>query len=365
MKNILNVCIVMLLLCIPINAISQIVIYKKDKSKIFANRYEERANNIIYWMGKNQKQLMISKEEVFKIAFNKDNKYQEQIFDEVLEYSGRLPILTNAGTYTTYIYDAIHPSALINAGAQVDDIITHVDGIPISKEDDYLFGIAGSSVDLTIIRNNKKLKATFYFYEYDFYESAIKSIASGNETHIIKYDENLATKSKVANSSSSHGYGYSYEPDYSGFTLGFIYGIGGSSFKGKEPLKFVYEFEIGYTNPYNNNFNGIKFGIHEYRKHFTGIKNNREKMYAFNYRYLFYAGRHVRTGFNVGFDLGIIYVPNANSFFWQPGFILGYDFRIYRHIRLGLVGEVYLLPTHRFSNLAVGGYGGIKLTGLF
>lgn len=366
MKNIIKLCTVIFLLYLPLNAISQIVIYKYDNSKIFANKYEVRSNNIIYWKGKSQKQHMISKDEVVKIAFFKQNKYQEEIFNENLAFSGKLPISVVKGTYTTYIYDAVAPSALINAGAQVDDIITHVDGIPIGEEyEDFLYGNKGGTLTLTLRRNNKVFNATFYLYKYNIWESLEKTIESGEVTDVIEYTETPPGGGIKNNNKSNNSVGYFAEPEYSGFTVAFTYGIGGASFKGKEPLKFVYEFELGYTNPYNNNFNGIKFGIHEYRKHFTGVKNNREKMYAFNYRYLYYAGKQVRTGFNIGFDLGLIYVPNSNGFFWQPGLIMGYDFRIYKHIRLGLVGEVYLLPTYRFSNLAVGGYGGIKLTGLF
>lgn len=365
MKNIIKICTVVLLLCLPFSVLSQIVIYKKDNAKIFADRYEVRSNNIIYWKGKSQKQSIISKEDVVKIAFFKQNKYKEEIFDDNLAYSGKLPISIGKGTYTTYIYDAIAPSALTNAGAQVDDIITHIDGIPIGQEyDDFTYGNKGGTLTLTLKRNNKTVNATFYFYKYDAWESFEKTLETGKITDVIEYTE-TPPSGVSKNNKANNSLGYFAEPDYSGFTLAFTYGVGGSSFKGKEPLKFVYEFELGYTNPYNNNFNGIKVGIHEYRKHFTGVKNNREKMYAFNYRYLYYAGKQVRTGFNVGFDIGLIYVPNSNGFFWQPGFIAGYDFRIYKHIRLGLIGEVYLLPTYRFSNLAVGGYGGIKLTGLF
>lgn len=338
-------------------AYAQVVIYKTDNEKIYCNSYEIRHNSIIYKVGKSKNTQMESLDNIYRVVKNNENKsYTYEVTNKVYAESGSIAFTVGRNQQDElYIYDAVMPAVLTNSGAQINDIITHVDGIPVKYVNkvygEWEYGHKKDYIDVTLLRGQKTIKARFYYYDYEI------DYKDEDQIKLISYQEETSTTPKSSNSKKS-GLGYYYEPDYHGFNVSFIYGVGCSSFKGKSPLKFVYEFEIGYTSPRTNFSNNFKFGIHEYRKH------NNEKMYAFNYRFLQYFGQHHRSGFNIGLDIGAIYVPNSNGFFWQPGLVMGYDFRIYRHIRLGLIGEVYLLPTYRFSNLAVGGYGGIKITGL-
>lgn len=355
MKNILILCFSIFSILMGFESKSQCIIYLNKGEKIFAHTYEIRSNNLIYSHAKTNKQLMVDLTTVYKVAYLNNGKYAEEMVSEDFRLKGRLPFIINKNKTQLYIYDAISPDALSVPGAQPNDVITHIDNFPIQSADtspSWIYGRIGDYVDITLERNGKTLKARFYYYDYSI---------DNNEQITLNYSSDMYRDNK-SNNTNSKGLGfkekYKNEPNYKGFNVSFIYGVGGASFKGKSPLKFVYEFEIGYTNPFSNSSNNFKFGIHEYRRH------NNEKMYAFNYRFLHYFSEVHRAGFNLGFDLGMIYVPNSNGFFWQPGVIMGYDFKVYRHIRLGLIGEVYLMPTYRFSNLAVGGYGGIKITGL-
>lgn len=328
---------------------SQCVIYRIKGEKIICYNAEVRSNSVIYYTNATSKKALIEpKENVYKIFNYNGSKCEVTLLEKKKAKEGHLALILSGGWSGVKISDVVDPSILQNSGLRIDDIITHVDNIPIDKfsdRDDYVYGKIGDHVKLTVSRGGKAYTGTVYYYKITGVEKK-----DGKEVTMLDL-------SSVYVSSKPSSSRVSSSEDYVGAFLTFNYGIGGASFKNKEPLKFAYEFEVGYTGP-NNFSHSFKFGIHEYRKEAN------EKMFAMNYRFMQHFGNRKRAGFLLGMDLGLLYVPNANGFFWQPGAIAGYDFHVVKHLRIGLIGTVYAIPTWNFSNVAVGGYGGVRITGL-
>lgn len=330
----------------------QSVIYLKSGEKIFCNKVDIRYNSVIYYKGKSEKQYIESKDNVYRVFDIKSGKCETTILDESVAKQGKIGV-TLASYLVVFlrgykIEDVLDQSILKRAGLQIDDEITHIDGIPIDyfkSSEDFIFGRTGDNIQLTVSRNGKSITGALYYYKI----TKIEKNADDTKTYYLDLNS-VYVSSKTPKSGGS-------SEDYAGFHTSFNFGVGGASFKNKEPLMFAYEFELGYTGP-SNFSNSFKFGIHEYRR------EGNEKMFAFNYRFMQHFGERRRAGFFLGMDLGILYVPNADGFFWQPGGIIGYDFHVVKHLRLGLVGNIYAIPTWNFSHVAVGGYGGVRITGL-
>ncbi len=354
MKNKIGILILMLCMSVRLSA-QKSIIYLKQGQKIYCDEVDIRYNSVVYYIGKKQK--IEPKENVYRVFKINGSKVLSENVDEDLAMQAKIGISlytsTSFGIKSLLIGDVVKPEILSQTDLRLDDEITHIDGIPLSyfsnlENDVFEYGRTGDYIEITVNRGGKSYKGLFYYYKITKVETDDETGKTVTYLDISSVSGVQPVKTRTKSGSSE---------DYVGVYLTFQYGVGGWSFANKDPLKFVYEFELGHTNE-NNFSNAFKFSIYE------NWRENREKTYAFNYRFMKHMGSRLRSGFFIGGDLGVVYIPNANGFLWQIGMPMGYDFHIVNHLRIGIIGNAYMVPTYNFTNIAFGGYGGIRISGI-
>ncbi|MBL0912015.1 MAG: hypothetical protein IBJ09_06545 [Bacteroidia bacterium] len=355
MKNILLPLLFSLLSTSVLSA--QNMICTKSGRHIAAENVQLTDNNVVYYVTeKNKKvQRVINKTEVYRII-KPGTTDGVHVLESSLQNSGCLAFnfaVTYGSTNMYTIGDVVDASLLPASGLQINDRITHFFGFPLnnfshSEIEEFLYGMAGDYLELTVNRDGREIQSRiqYYRYEEDDEGTNLVDISTPPITYIPPVSGNTT---RSGNSSGSA------EP--LGVYLSFQAGPGAASFRNLKPFNMMYEFEIGHCN--DNNFsNAFKFSILHH------IPENNLKLYSFQYSFTQHFGMARRSGFFLGMDLGLTYVPGGDKFFWNPGLHTGVDIKAVHNLRIGLFGNFYVLPTYDFSNVAVGGGGGLRITGI-
>jgi|GEM_PF-1618229 len=355
MKNILFP-FLLSLFCMPLlNA--QNLICTKDGRHIAAESVQLTHNNVVYYViEKNKKvQRVINKTEVYRII-KPGTTDGVHVLESSLQDGGCLAFNFGVkyGSPNIYTISDVADAALLPAsGLQINDRITHFFGFSLSNFShseikEFLYGMPGDYLELTVNRDGKEIQSRIQYYRYTKDEDG---------TNLVDLSTSPVTYIPPVTQGTTRNTSGQTTAEELGVYLSFQVGPGAASFRNLKPFNMMYEFEIGHCN--DNNFsNAFKFGILHH------IPENNLKLYTFQYSFSQHFGMARRSGFFLGMDLGLTYVPGGDKFFWNPGLHTGVDIKVVRNLRIGLFGNFYVLPTYDFSNVAVGGGGGLRITGI-
>lgn len=294
----------------------------------------------------------IPKSEVHKIVF----KNGEEEFFNVLQKDGLIGIsFTFFINDTLFITNVMDPSPAKYAGLTVGDKIVRISNTRIGnfktneKVQNLLTGAPNSTVDIEVIKVNTNQRTVVSVQrkrleDFNFYSNNV--IPSNNGTVLQAPVSNTVQENTVKDYDVQNG-----------FFGSFTFGIGGASFPALEQFSLNYEFEIGRVLPKSNVLNSFKFMIMQF-------VDDEIDLYSMKYSCVGYFGKYTKQGFFTGADFGMVIYSRGDVPLWDLALVLGYSFRVHRNIRIEIPGSVNLLPTANFSNLAVGGYIGVRLSGI-
>jgi len=381
MKN-LKVFISLLFLLLCTHVFSQDKITRLNGEEIQAQVLEIKTEIITYKKISNLTgpTYEILKSEVHKIRFKNGS---EEIINALVK-DGEIGILLHVGNGDTLIIDEVKAnSPAEEMGLMANDKIVFIGTAKVgtfkttSNAYDLLSGVPGTNVEVGIVRGKSKTPINFpVTRRKDTWTVKSTTLVNNtnNQTNVdpggqsnTSTDNGSNMGQQVTNTNTNTGTDYTTtttrttrnnntDTDVGGFYISAMPGIGGASFV--EPFLGIFEFEIGECFPGANTTVAAKFAVYH-------MPEADMALYSLKYSTTGYLGKYTKQGMFFGGDVGVAFFPRGDQPLWDFDFNLGYSFKVVNNLRIELVGSVNLMPTIAFTNVGIGGFGGVRIGGIF
>lgn len=260
---------------------------------------------------------------------------------------------------TLFINQITSNSPAANSSLEVGDKIIRINKTRVGnfknpeKAQSLLNGAPNSTVQIEVVKVNTN-KTAVYNIQRKRVEDFISNTPSSTNNHSVS---NNNSSNNNNNSQDNTENTTTVNDVRNGFFGSFTIGPGGASFPRLDGFAMHYEFEIGGVSIKRNMLNSVKFMIMNYVE-------DEINLFSIKYSGVGYFGKYTKQGFFFGGDLGICIYPDGDIPLWDLALVTGYSFRLHRNVRLEIPGSLNLLPTATFSNVAIGGYIGVRISGI-
>jgi|GEM_PF-6202812 len=353
-----HICFIILLSCFGLTAWSQDRLVMNDGTELTVKVLEIKTGVVTYKKSTNPSGPTYEalKSQVHKIVFQ--NGDEEIITPENNDGKTGLSFRFIGGD-TVLVTHVAPGSPGEQAGVLAGDRLIRIGTAYVGqfssgqKVQDLLDGRPGTTVEITLVRWSIKGTVTLMVERRipDWNTPVVK-----REDAIIITNDNASGSAPESSASSGNTSRRNDGDDVGGVYVSIMPGIGGASFR--EPLLGVFEMEIGDCLPRINTSFGAKLTLFH-------LPETDDVLFSIKYTTTGYFGKYTKQGFFVGGDIGIAFYPDGDQPLWDLAVTTGYSFRLIRNMRLELVGSLNLLPTISFSNVAIGGFGGVRLSGIW